>query len=246
MSLLKSKAIKLRKQGFSYSEIKKMGVNVSISSLSLWLGDIRLTKEQMARLNQKWKDKLVLGAPSRIKQRKERTEKIIYKAMMEIPVINNEKLWLMGIMLYWAEGSKQKEHLPSQTLVFTNSNPEMIRFYIKWLLLCVGISKKDLLFELYLHENHKKRKDGIIKYWSFVTGYQTDYFDKIYYKKDTKNRYRKNQSDSYKGLLRVKVRSSTNINRKVEGWIKGVCFQTKVCDPTGVRTQDFRDENPTS
>lgn len=45
----KIRAIKLRKLGKSYSEIRKQ-VKVSKSTLSLWLRDIKLTPEQEKRI----------------------------------------------------------------------------------------------------------------------------------------------------------------------------------------------------
>jgi orotate phosphoribosyltransferase-like protein len=46
---LQSEAIKLRKAGLSYGEIRKK-LNVAKSTLSLWLKSIPLTPEQKARL----------------------------------------------------------------------------------------------------------------------------------------------------------------------------------------------------
>jgi len=48
-SKLKQIAIELRKEGLSYGEIKKE-VNVSKSTLSLWLKTVPLTPEQRERL----------------------------------------------------------------------------------------------------------------------------------------------------------------------------------------------------
>jgi len=42
---------------------------------------------------------------------------------------------------------------------------------------------------------------------------------------DTNNKYRKNQGKDYYGLVRVKVLKSTDLNRKISGWIKGVCIR---------------------
>ena len=58
---LKERAIELRKQGLSYNEIL-LQIDVAKSSLSLWLRDIKLTKEQKNRLKKKkestnWKNR---------------------------------------------------------------------------------------------------------------------------------------------------------------------------------------------
>jgi hypothetical protein len=50
--LEKGKAIQLRKQGKTFSEILRE-VSVSKGSLSYWLRDIKLTNEQLARIHYK-------------------------------------------------------------------------------------------------------------------------------------------------------------------------------------------------
>ena len=49
---LKSKAIELRKQGFSYSEILKQ-IPVAKSTLSVWLKNVGLSKKQKQKLTKK-------------------------------------------------------------------------------------------------------------------------------------------------------------------------------------------------
>jgi len=49
---LKEKAIDLRKQGLSYSEIRKT-VRVSKSTLSFWCRDVAISEEQALRLYKK-------------------------------------------------------------------------------------------------------------------------------------------------------------------------------------------------
>ena len=55
------------------------------------------------------------------------------------------------------------------------------------------------------------------------TGYSTLKFDKIYFKKHVVKSTRHNTQESYHGLLRVRVKRSTNLNRKIMGWIDGIC-----------------------
>jgi len=134
----------------------------------------------------------------------------------------------MGIMLYWAEGSKQKDHLSGQRVVFNNSDYRMIKIYLKWLTDILKIDKSRINFEIYSHKNIKDKESDVIKYWSSVTGFSASYFQKIYYKKDKKNNYRKNQGHNYYGLLRMIVLKSTDLNRKITGWINGICLQNHI------------------
>jgi len=221
---LKLRAIKLRKKGFSYSEIRK-NIKVSKSSLSLWLRSVGLTKRQKQKLTIKKIAAIHRGWEKWSAVRINRTKRIKLEAHKDINriEINKEKLWLMGIMLYWAEGSKQKARSVSQQVVFSNSDAAMINLYIKWAKLCLNVKNENIKFEIYVHENYKKNIRESILYWSKITGYSTQKFDKIYYKKHNLKSARTNRGDNYHGLLRVSIRRSTDINRRISGWIDAIC-----------------------
>lgn len=225
----KKVAVKLRKRGLTYSEILNQ-VPVAKSTLSLWLRSVGLSKKQKQRLTQKKVVAAGKGGVARKKQRIKTTKAIRKKARLEINSIDDEKLWLMGIMLYWAEGSKQNIKNTSQGVYFSNSDSRMIKLYIKWLLKCLSVDSSEIDFNILIHENIKERVKGVIKYWSEVTGFPQSKFNKVYYKKHKLKTNRTNIGDDYFGLLRVIVKKSTNLNRKISGWIDGVCKQCGVID----------------
>src|SRR3990172_10456311 len=108
---LKKKAIILRKKGLSYSEILKK-VPVAKSTLSDWLHSVGLSKKQKQRLTEKKLASIRRGWEKVKKIRLDRTQNIFNKSKEDISKlkINKDSLFLMGLMLYWAEGSKQKEN----------------------------------------------------------------------------------------------------------------------------------------
>lgn len=218
----KEKAIKLRKRGFSYSEILKE-IPVAKSTLSLWLRSVGLAKKQKQRLTEKKILGQQRGARAKREQRIQLAEEIKKRARREIGRLSDRELWLIGITLYWAEGSKQKENNPSQVVKFSNSDPRAIRIFIKWLRKICLISKKDINFRISLHENEADRLYDIRRYWANITKYSIDFFQKIDWKRNKINTKRKNIGDRYFGLLNVYVRKSTNLNRKISGWIEGIC-----------------------
>jgi hypothetical protein len=218
----KTKAVELRRIGFSYSEILKH-VYVSQSSLSLWLKDIKLTDEQKLRLDEKGNKARKLGSMDLKADRIRRTKNIISIAKSEIKAIENKDLMLIGIVLYWAEGSKQKEHDVSKEVTFSNSDPRMIQVYIKWLTECLDISTNRIAFEIYIHESHKKTISELKSYWSGVTGFPKSRFGRVYFKKNKIHTMRRNRGLDYSGVLRICVKKSTDLNRKIAGWIEGIC-----------------------
>ncbi len=214
-------AIKLRKKGLSYSEILER-VPVAKSTLSLWLKSIGLTAAQKQRLTKKKLAAMKRGWETRRKQRLDITEMIKNEARKDIGRISARELWLMGVMLYSAEGSKQKENNVSQNVQFCNSDPEIIKVFIKWLLDICKIDKKNIYFRIHLHENSKKRLSKVQKYWSKVTKFPVKYFQNITWKKNKVHTRRKNIEEKYFGLLSIGVRKSTNLNRKISGWAEGI------------------------
>lgn len=217
-------ALNLRKRGYSYSEILKV-VKVSRSSLSEWLRHVEISNTQIEKLRSKNAKARSLGSIALKDIRIKKTKQIFDKSISEIKHLGKEHLKVIGAVLYWAEGSKQNENKPSKELIFTNSDPRMIKVYLLWLQICLFIKNEDVVFEIYIHETYNKTKEDLIRYWSEVSNFPTDNFKKIYVKKNKVNSFRKNRGKEYSGVLRITVKRSTDLNRKVTGWIHGICNQ---------------------
>ena len=217
----KETAIKLRKEGRSYSEILTE-VFVAKSTLSLWLRDVGLSKRQKQRLTKKRIKASLKGAKTKREQRIALTKEIKDRSKNKVGKLTKRELWLVGTALYWAEGTKQKEHNPSQGVQFSNSDPRIIKVFLKWIKEVCKTSKKDICFRIFLHENNKKRLKEVQKYWSKTTQSSIKNFHKITWKKNKVTTIRKNMGNNYFGLLNIKVKKSTNLNREIEGWIEGI------------------------
>ena len=225
--LLRKRAIDLRRKGYTYSEILSE-VPVAKSTLSLWLRSVGLSSRQKHKITKKVLMASQRGGIIRRKQRLKITREIKNKAMSEVGEIDERGLWLMGTMLHWAEGTKNKEYRPSVGVIFSNSDPLMIKIYLKWLGECVKIPDQMIYFDLFVHETSKNQIMDYIGYWAKVTGFPKSKFDKIYLKRNIIKSNRRNKGKKYFGLIRVRVKKSTNLNREIEGWIYGVCKQCGV------------------
>lgn len=92
-----------------------------------------------------------------------------------------QKLLVAGVMLYWGEGSQWS----GETSVdFANSNPHMIRVFIKFLRVICQVSERRLRCYLYCYSNQSVPK--LLKFWSSVTKISRHQFTKPYVKKTTK------------------------------------------------------------
>lgn len=221
-SILREQAIALRRKGFSYSEILDQ-IPVARSTLSLWLRSVALAKQQKQRLSEKKRLAQMRGAETRHRQRIENTEEIIRQARIELGYFSKRDLWMFGVALYWAEGSKQKEWNPSASVQFSNSDPAMIQVFLRWLQEICNISLSHTRFSLFIHEksNIQKTKD----FWQGVVSRDINF---VYFKRHNPSPRRRNLGETYHGVLRVTVREGTALNRKINGWIESISSQCGV------------------
>lgn len=222
VSEYEEKAINLRKKGYSYSEILKE-VPVAKSTLSLWLRNVGLAKKQLQKITEKRIKGALRGANARKIERINATKIIQEKAKKEINEINKKNLLLIGTALHWAEGAKEKEYYTSVGINFNNSDYRMILIFLKWLKIILKVRDCDLIYELYIHETADIKKAQ--RYWSKNLSIPINRI-RVYLKKNKIKTTRKNTDDKYNGLIRIKVRKSSNLNRKINGWINGICEQT--------------------
>ena len=110
-SATRERAIKLRRKGLSYLEICKH-VPVSKSTLSIWLRSVELTNEQKQRLTEVSRQAGIAGAEKRRQNRRGLQQRIYKSASEAVGPVSPRELWLMGSVLYWAEGAKEKEYRP--------------------------------------------------------------------------------------------------------------------------------------
>jgi len=181
-SHIKNKALELRGKGMSYSQIKT-SLGISKSTLSGWLKDIPLTKEQLQALRDSNHLKIEKTRATK-KLNKDNRRKAVYEKVALDIENNNDSLFISGFFLYWGEGTKTAEY----TVSFTNSDPSMVRFFIYWMSL-LGISKNDLRVKLHLYNNQKEAE--LINFWSQLTEIPVTNFNKSYIKKtdDSKKNY---------------------------------------------------------
>jgi len=158
----REKAIKLRKAGESYSRIKKMLV-VSKGTLSLWLRDYPLSEKRLRELRDWNEQRIEKYRETRRNQRETRLERV-YRAQKKIVLpLSKRELFLAGLFLYWGEGTKHSMN----TLVLTNTDPTMIRFYIKWLIKGLGVPKEKIKVRLQLYKDMNLKREK--EYWSQIT-----------------------------------------------------------------------------
>lgn len=170
-------AIAMRKKGMSYSQIKEK-INVSKSTLSGWLQDFPLSEKRIRELRD--------NSPIRIERyrntmrvKKEIRLKEVYKKVSkDVGSFSKRDLFLAGLFLYWGEGTKSS----NSSTVLTNTNPAMLKFFIKWLEL-FNIKKKNLKVKLHLYSDMNIKQS--LDFWSKELKIPISQFRKPYIKNTT-------------------------------------------------------------
>lgn len=217
----KEKAINLRKQGKTYSEILSV-VPVAKSTLAIWLQSVSLGKKQKQVYTLTRRLASLRGGEAKKKQRITKQNEIFLKSKTEIESISQKELFLIGIILYWAEGAKEKEYRPGSQFEFSNMDPKMIQLMIVWLLKMCKINKNMIIFNIFLHQSHKDRVEEVRGFWSKITGFPINSFSAVYWKRNKLTTNRKNTNEKYHGVLKIKVRTSSSLVRKIACWSEGI------------------------
>lgn len=218
-SQLRFEARSLRVEGLGIKTIaQKLGV--SSSTASLWCRDIELTQDQLRKLSQNARDPYYGRRAEHIaKQKKLRDEKIRKFCDQGIKEVGkfDKRDWLMsGIALYWAEGFKK-----DNMVGFANSDPTMVKFFIRWLEICCGIKRKNLKLRVGVNEQYRDKITQIEAFWSKILKVPKDQFQKPFFQRvQWKKIY--DHPEDYHGVLRIRVAKSTDLLRKIHGWIEGM------------------------
>ncbi|MER6410567.1 hypothetical protein [Streptomyces humidus] len=213
---LKARARELRLQGRTYDQIQ-LELGCSKSSISLWVRDLpkpeRRDPAEQARLasRKRWEHELAVRDEAR---RRTKTT-----ATAQLGTMSERDLFIAGIALYWAEGSKDKPYCRRETVTFVNSDPGVIQLYLAWLNL-LGVEPARLTYRLMIHLTADV--EGAIRYWADLAGVDASAFQKTTIKKHNPKTLRKNVGESYRGCLVIRVAKGADLYRRIEGWWAGM------------------------
>ncbi|WP_369223204.1 helix-turn-helix domain-containing protein [Streptomyces sp. R39] len=213
---LRERARELRLQGWTYDQIQAE-LGCSKSSVSLWVRDLPrpepkcTPEEQRARMNAG----LARLHASRDLERTATKQ----EAAASIGDLSDRELFIAGVALYWAEGSKDKPHRRTEVLQFINSDPNVIKLFLGWLDL-LEVTRDRLTLRVSIHETADVR--AAEEFWADVAGVEVSAFSKATLKRHNPRTVRKNTGDSHHGCLTIYVRQSADLYRRMEGAWYGI------------------------
>jgi len=100
--------------------------------------------------------------------------------LKEILTLQEEKLKMAGVVLYWGEGAKLRGK--NSGVDFANSNSEMIKVFLKFLREICRVDEKKLRVYLYCYSN--QNIESLLDYWYKITSIPLNQFTKPYVRKD--------------------------------------------------------------
>lgn len=199
--VIKNRAIKLRSQGKTYSDINKiLKMQITKSTLSEWFKNIILTKQNKLKLEKNIARKLRLSQLKAFKINKTRREiylKNIKNSNIELLKkldLSTQKLLLS--ILYLGEGAKHKTH---RALSLGSSDPNIILFYLKMLRNCYALDKSK--FRINIQCRYDQDIPKLESYWSKLTKIPPKQFYKSYV--DKRSIGKPTKKTAYKGVCVV-------------------------------------------
>ncbi|MEV6330674.1 hypothetical protein [Streptomyces sp. NPDC051909] len=208
---LRARARELRLEGRTYDQIQ-VELGCSKSSISLWVRDLpkparKRTREEASAIARR-------GWEATLRIREEERQRTKQAAAQAVGALSDRELFLVGVALYWAEGTKDKSYERRERVTFVNSDPGMIRTFLAWLDL-IGVDRARHTYHLMIHESADVA--AAEHYWADVTGADPARFGKTSLKRHNPKTARKNVADDYQGCLAVRVRGSADLYRRIEG-----------------------------
>ncbi len=218
-------ARRLRGEGRTYDEIQAE-LGVSKSSVSLWVRDVPVPGAAEARRERMRRASETRWGPVR-KQRDAERWATKTKAAAEIGPLSDRELFLVGVALYWAEGSKDKPYDRRENVAFINSDPDVVAVYLSWLRL-LGVGEERWRLRVSIHESADV--PAAERFWAELAAVPIGFMRRATLKRHRPRTVRRNTGDGYRGCLVISVLDSADLYRRIEGWWNGIADTQRRAD----------------
>ena len=223
----KNKALDLRLHGYSYGEIRQK-LNIPKSTLSTWFAGLKLPQETWNKIYQKGRTKSIKCLIERNKRQTplaiERALATQKKAQLEIKNLSRHDLFILGVILYWAEGYKRPVirngiKKTFHVVSFTNSDPYLVQLFLRFIREICNVPEQKIYASIraFKHQNLKE----IQKFWRNITQLKQNNFEKIYLGVSKSSLGKRPYNRLQFGTIQVRI-GSTELYNKIMGWIEGI------------------------
>jgi hypothetical protein len=182
--------------------------------VSIWVRDIKLTpaqEQELLRRNPAYNRQLS-GTAKQAANR--RAERIAYQQAGRCIALQGEGCHVAGCMLYWAEGEKDRN-----AVRFSNSDPEMVRFFVTFLKTYFDLRDDEIRITCYLFADHVQEQRKIESFWLDVAQLPERSLCKSYVNVYSKYSKKKRMNKLPYGTVRVTV-ARTRVIQSIYGAIQ--------------------------
>lgn len=144
---------------------------------------------------------------------------VVRTAAAGVGCLTDREVLLLGAAIYWCEGAKAKPWREQVRIRFTNSDPMLIRLFIRFVELA-GVARNDLAYRVAIHESADV--DAAERWWSSVVDVCRDRFKRATVKRHKPATNRLNTGDHYHGCLVIEVPRSRPLYWRIEGIMEGL------------------------
>jgi hypothetical protein len=198
----------LRRLGLSYGEIMDL-IPVKKSTLATWCREVKLSEEQYAAIKERT-DGSRVGIPvDTNRKRREEVGRIRELARAQVPELIKDPRWVAGVILYWAEGAKTRNHLK-----MANADPRALRLFVCWVRTYLD-PEAEFSLQLHLHEGNDD--EAAKSHWRSEIGLMTANFYRTFIKPKGTG-HRKNHLAH--GVCTIKVRRCADAWQRTMTWVE--------------------------
>ena len=205
----KKKSLELRKLGYSLGEIAEK-LSVSKSTVSLWTKKVVVSGEGVIKIKERSRLANIKSSEVLHNRKLDRLDLVEKESESLINRIKlNKDLALVALsIMYWCEGTKA-----DSSVRFTNSDPELVRMFMKSFRQSFDIDEAKIRICVHLHDYHNEEE--ICNFWSEITKIPRSQFNKSY-QKNSNHLFKK---EGYKGCVRVSYHDA-HISRVILSFAK--------------------------
>ena len=207
---LRLKAVALREKGYSINELKGI-LNVSKSTISLWVRNVELSKVAKEKLESKYTKAQLLSQKAIQEKTKNKNEvaNLFARGVLQKSKVTQEIKILICAMIWWCEGNKGTRN----AVVFTNSDSDLVKSFLSFFRDSFQLDETKFRVLMHLHSYHNENNQK--KFWSKVTNIPQLQFNRSYLK-SSNGKYKK---ENYQGCIKVAY-NDVSIARKLQSVAK--------------------------
>ena len=181
---------------------------VGKGTLAGWCKEIRLSEDQIEAIKARASAGSRAGIPVDTQhKRRAEIQRIRDDARFEALDLMDDPIWLAGVVLYWAEGSKA-----TKSLEMANTDPRALRFFVRWVREYLD-QGAEFDLQIHLHEGNDEPLARL--FWRNATGLVDPRFHRSFIKPKGTG-HRKNHLPH--GVCKVRVRRGADMWNRVMAW----------------------------